>query len=309
MEKKTFTILGLALFAMAACVTAVQAAVSALVKALRPEWVAQPWFSLALVAVFYFIGAPVFYLVARRVPREAPGKVQPLSAGRMLGLFCVAMSLVYVGSWIGLGVTTVLTNIFGGTTLNPVADIITGNSLWLVVPVVCIASPFMEELVFRKLLLDRVRPFGDRVAILYTGLAFGLYHMNFAQFFYAAAVGFLFAYIALRTNSFLYSFALHALVNLVGSVVMPLLMAGALAGDLTDPAALLTPNTLIAVGLMVLFFAGCFVYLLAARRRFTLQPARWRFSVPIGPRVILLNPGALLYTAGCLVFFFLAVSI
>ncbi|MEA4912528.1 MAG: type II CAAX endopeptidase family protein [Oscillospiraceae bacterium] len=309
MEKKTFTTLGLALCAMAASVTAAQTLLAALVRAVRPLWAAQPWFLLALVPVFYFLGAPLFYLLVRRLPRETRTEKRPLSFWHFAGVFCLAMALVYIGSWVGLLVTSMLAPLFGGSTLNPVADIISGNSLWLIVLIVGILSPLAEELVFRKLLLDRLRPFGDRVAILYSALAFALYHMNFSQFFYAFLVGCLLAYVALRTNSFFFPAALHSLVNLVGSVLMPLLLGDATNADLTDPTALLTPQLLAAVLLLTVFFVGALADILANRRRFALQPARWRFSVPVDGRLILLNAGSLLYIAGCLVFFFFSLAV
>ena len=42
---------------------------------------------------------------------------------------------------------------------------------------------------FRKLLIDRIVPFGQRVAVVVSGLAFGLFHGNFYQFFYAFSLG------------------------------------------------------------------------------------------------------------------------
>lgn len=84
-----------------------------------------------------------------------------------------------------------------------------------------ILAPILEELVFRKLLLDRVRHWGDRLSILISALFFACYHTNLFQFFYAFAVGALFAYLTLRTGTVRYSILLHGLINLVGGRPCP----------------------------------------------------------------------------------------
>ena len=48
---------------------------------------------------------------------------------------------------------------------------------------------------------------------------FGLFHGNFGQFFYAFAVGSVFAYVALRTGGIRYTVVLHFLVNFFGMTV------------------------------------------------------------------------------------------
>lgn len=62
-------------------------------------------------------------------------------------------------------------------------------------------------------------PWGEQVAIFGSAFLFGLFHGNFGQFFYAFAVGAVFAYVALRTGGIRYTVALHFLVNLLGMTV------------------------------------------------------------------------------------------
>ena len=76
-----------------------------------------------------------------------------------------------------------------------------------------IAAPIIEELIFRKLLIDRISPFGEKTAIFASALAFGLVHGNFSQFFYAFAIGLLFGYIYVKTRNILYTIVLHMFVN------------------------------------------------------------------------------------------------
>ena len=71
----------------------------------------------------------------------------------------------------------------------------------------------------RELILRRLAPWGEPVAIFGSAFLFGLFHGNFGQFFYAFAVGAVFAYVALRTGGIRYTVALHFLVNLLGMTV------------------------------------------------------------------------------------------
>jgi membrane protease YdiL (CAAX protease family) len=86
---------------------------------------------------------------------------------------------------------------------------------------VCICAPLGEELLFRKLLIDRVRRFGDLTAILLSGFLFGLFHGNLFQFFYAALVGMILAYVYTRSGRYSLCVIMHSVINFVGSVVSP----------------------------------------------------------------------------------------
>ena len=64
-----------------------------------------------------------------------------------------------------------------------------------------IVGPIFEEWLFRKQLIDHTRKYGEKTAILLSGLAFGLFHMNLFQFFYAFLLGLMFGYVYTRTSS------------------------------------------------------------------------------------------------------------
>lgn len=106
--------------------------------------------------------------------------------------------------------------------LNPLIDVFQNSNYILTLIYASVVAPIVEELIFRKLLLDRLRRYGDIPAILMTGIAFGLFHMNLSQMFYAAALGFIFAYVTIRTNTVRYSILLHIMINFIGTVISPL---------------------------------------------------------------------------------------
>lgn len=80
---------------------------------------------------------------------------------------------------------------------------------------ICIVAPIAEEYIFRDLLLKPLRAFGDKTAILVTGLVFGLYHGNFDQFAYAFLAGMFYSMIAVKYNSIVPTIILHSFNNTI----------------------------------------------------------------------------------------------
>ena len=128
-----------------------------------------------------------------------------------------------VGNLVGIGVNLLLSP--GSVDLVSDLASASGASLETVVAFVVLA-PVFEELVFRKVIVDRVLPFGEWPAILFSGITFGLFHGNLTQFFYAALLGMVLAYVYIRTGNVLYTIGIHACINFLGGV-LPLLVPAA----------------------------------------------------------------------------------
>lgn len=79
-----------------------------------------------------------------------------------------------------------------------------------------LVSPITEEIVFRGLVFNRIRRYYKAtVAIVLSGLLFGVYHGNLVQGLYGTCMGILLAYIYERMHSFLFPCLFHAVANLV----------------------------------------------------------------------------------------------
>lgn len=88
------------------------------------------------------------------------------------------------------------------------------QSGWLGILCVAVLGPVLEELLFRgavtKVLLQKYSP---TVAILLSGLLFGLFHINPAQVVSASLIGFLLAWLYWRTRSVVPGILIHILNN------------------------------------------------------------------------------------------------
>ncbi len=100
---------------------------------------------------------------------------------------------------------------------NVVTDMLTGvdqTSPLMLFLIVGILGPVVEEVVFRGILLSGYRRTGRILgAILWTGLLFGLYHMNLNQFGYAMLIGIASAFMVESTGSLIPSIIMHCGIN------------------------------------------------------------------------------------------------
>ena len=178
-----------------------------------------PWLS-GHQALSYILGYICIYgispllllLLIHRLPKgESPGlPLSPRALGRAM-VFSLGMSSL--ANYVTLGIITLMETT-GLTTGNPMEAQISSLPFWLNFLIAGVSAPICEELIFRKLLLDRLRPMGDRAAIWISGVAFGLFHMNLYQFFYATLLGLIFAGIVLKTGKLYHSILLHAGINI-----------------------------------------------------------------------------------------------
>jgi len=78
---------------------------------------------------------------------------------------------------------------------------------------VAVLPGIFEEFVHRGMLLRGYQKLGAKRAIIFSGLLFGLMHVNINQFFYAFVIGMIFAIIALATKSIFPSMIIHFMNN------------------------------------------------------------------------------------------------
>ncbi len=172
----------------------------------------------------YAIAFPIFFLIVKgmRVSEKTKDKKR-LGAKDLIMLVFMAYLLMFLGSLIGNSINSMVGNITGSMPENSIDSIISGTPAYVIFIFTCILAPIFEELIFRKLMIDRLALFGDMAAVIFSAVAFGLFHGNLYQFFYAAFVGALFGFVYVKTRRVEYTILLHAVINFLGSVaVMPM---------------------------------------------------------------------------------------
>lgn len=284
-HRERFSRLGWALAAQMAAMLAVQTALLLAAQALAPALVRSGVF-LWLVSVLsaYGAGVPAAWLVLRGTEEAPPQPGAPLGPGRFFRSYLAGLGLMYLVNLATLALMGLVGLLRGQTVENPV-DNMADYPLVLNLLLGCVIAPVCEEYLFRGLLLNRLRPYGERFAVWASALCFGLFHGNFSQFFYACAIGVLFAGVVLKTGRLRQAMLLHALINFVGTGLIPLLSGLGEAG-----------NWLLTLLVLAAMFVGL-AFLPAMRREFSPAPGWKGLTAGEAWKCFLVNPGMLCFLA------------
>lgn len=312
--KKAFSTIGFAL-----CAILVIASFLQLLWFMIPEllWGEDNWLTasswgiwIGTFAPLYCIAIPIGLLIMRKIPAQAPAD-HKLEARHFWVILPVCFFLMYSGNFVGNFLSSVLS---GGNAQNELLDYaMDTNPLKILVMV--ILAPFLEEYVCRKQIIDRTRQYGEKTAVFLSALTFGLLHQNLFQFFYAFALGLVFAYIYLRTGRLRYPVILHSIINFMGAVIAPWILSlldyNALTGmDPNAPAeevlglyAQNLPGLLVC--LLYAFIVGGMaiaglVLLCAHRKQLIWKVSETPLPPKSGVKTVYLSAGMLLYILLCL---------
>lgn len=305
---KHFSRLGLGAFVILAAGSVLQLLAGVLAELLWPQWMSSSW-GMWLVAYvpLYLIAVPLGLWIFRAVPARVPERAA-VKPGRFAVAAIISIFMMYAGNLVGTLVTTLLQGLSPLSAANPVESMVTDTALLPRALFVVVLAPIIEEYIFRKQLIDRMRNYGEKLAVITSALMFGLFHGNLSQLFYAFALGLVFGYVYVRSGKLRYSIALHMFINFLGGVLAPFLLEKLAVLDAMqalDEAALmeLAPWLLAFLGyaftLVGLAVAGL-VLLCINARKLTFTPAELELPKKQRFRTVWVNAGMLLLLAACL---------
>jgi membrane protease YdiL (CAAX protease family) len=180
--------------------------------------------------------------MTRNMRKRADIKVRKLGADEFFILILISEAAMLLGALISNLIGSFFGYVLGSTPENSVDALVSGGELVLTSLMACVFAPIFEELMFRKILFDRMSVYGDRLAILVTSVAFGLFHANLYQLFYTACFGFVLGYAYARTRRIKYPIMLHMIANFLGTIPALLLSDYVLNVPEIDPSATVTPE-------------------------------------------------------------------
>ena len=212
-----------------------------------------------LYALCFAAPAFCFYLFARRDKDYQPLDLS-FSLPRHVPLYIfVAIAVVsaagYVNSYlldlISFDILPDLVSVGTGATTNV--------ELVLMVFTMAIVPGFIEELLFRGVILKNMLPFGRTTAVVASAFLFGVMHQNPAQFFYTTVAGLVLGYIYVHTRSLWCTVIIHMCNNFLAVVYTVL-------GERLSPE--IHPVVVLWIELFVFLLGGaCAVYLILRTRR------------------------------------------
>lgn len=254
------------------------------------------------------IALPVFYAIVKKIPTNAPEK-KKMGFGNFMACVCMMYAISIAGSLLGQFINGILSSATGRVSEANI-DALFNTDFFMTALYCVIAAPIVEELVFRKLLIDKLQVYSEKYAVLLSGLTFGLMHGNFEQFFYTFFMGCLLAYIYIRTGRITYTVILHFILNGVSTALQYLMTKISVMNELenlTDAQlmeSLLQDETqLIAFMLMtvivvaeyVMAFIGLILLIVRRKRFFLLDKGQ-----EISAGTVFLNYGMILAFAAML---------
>ena len=176
-------------------------------------------YNLAATRGGYLVAIPVSFFICRR-RYDQPALTKRAVSVRQIGCWFVSgIFLMVAGQMIGASVEKTLYHFLGQPPVDLVNEMLDQMSLWMIAADVCLLGPICEELLFRRLLANRLSRYGQKPAAIVSALLFGLYHANFGQFFYAFGLGILLAYAYFQTGRFWVPLLLHILFNIYGGLL------------------------------------------------------------------------------------------
>lgn len=174
---------------------------------------------LILMLSMYAISMPLMGMLIRTVPKEPSQEKKKMTVGQWIITFIICYAGMYLANILGNIITAIISVVKGSAVSNDILNIATSNDVWCNALIMVLLAPIAEELLFRKLLIDRTAKYGEGISVLFSALFFGLFHGNLNQFAYAFVIGGIFGFIYVKTRNIKYTIFMHMLINFLGSIV------------------------------------------------------------------------------------------
>ncbi len=312
-EKKQIAAPLLAISFIFLCSLVLQVLLITAVQLFAPSLAQKNWYVIAMSSVpMYAVAMPLSLFFYRFSKAEPPQHRKKLGFLTFLGLVAICFTLTYLGSILGTVINSIIGVITGEPPVNDMQELTTSTPLWANLLFVGILAPVLEEIFFRKLVIDRLLRYGELPAVLISGLAFGLIHGNFYQFFYASLMGFVFGYIYIRTGRLRYTVALHMIINLVGGVFTSEIIKRVDLDALLAGTLKIGPENILPILLFFLYsaFIGACFHGAVVATIFLVRKIRFgKPTIPVDKktllRIIFLNAGVWAFLAVVVLLFLL----
>ena len=313
--KSTFSKLGLMFLLGTIIIYALQYGVSWIIGQWKPEWLEDMTSSLIVSMVpMYLLGMPALIALVKKLPAIQP-KQHTMKKWQFALALVMCFGVMYLSNYVGVFLAFLIGLFLGNPVSNDIAIIATSANMGVTFVIMVILAPLYEEYIFRKLIVDRTLRYGQGVAIVLSGLMFGLFHGNLNQFIYATALGMFLAFLYVKTGKLKITIAIHMIVNFMGSVVAVLLLKAIKFEELMaleENMSSMEAYTQHVMQLVMDNLAGYIAYLgyaclifgsmiagmvlfIVFRKRFKLE--KGEVSIPKGQRfhTVILNPGMIAY--------------
>ena len=304
-ERRNLSRIGWALSGYLALVNLVAMTIYSVCNAFFPEAANHALFPFAQQIVPpYLLGFPLFALLLTGMPKKKPER-KKLGFDGWITFLAVSFFLMLAGNYIAGGLMTVMEEIRGTEITNAIDQQITQSSPLSNLILIVIIAPIAEELMCRKLIIDRLLPYSEALAVLTGGIFFGLLHGNFYQFFYAVFLGLLFSYVYVKTGNILHTILMHMIINFTGSIITDFI--NKMTSDLASAPTSINPweivGSVYSMAMLTLAVCGGILFFRKIKERDLKKTGERWLTHPTQLRLAWCNSGTITFCVLCLLMF------
>lgn len=295
-NRRFFSKIGFNYFALGIIVLVLNLFIGLFISIINPNLLSNQTMMTFFSAILtYLLPLPIFIYIMRKTEAKTLEK-HKMTVKTFVICISITMFLMWIGNIMGVIITSGIGSLIQHEVANPINDVINNSGLVANLIIITTIAPIFEELIFRKLLIDRTIKYGGTISVLLSGLLFAFFHGNLNQFFYAFLLGGFFAIIYIKTGQIKYTIGLHMIINFIGSVVS--LFVSQPLMDLAN-GSVISPTSTFGVILYILITLGLTVMGLIYsikyfdKSRFDGSEKEIILKNPVS--TILLNPGIICF--------------
>ena len=218
-NRRFFSKIGFNYFALGIIVLVLNLFIGLFISIINPNLLSNQTMMTFFSAIWpYLLPLPKFIYIMRKTEAKTLEK-HKMTVKTFVICISITMFLMWIGNIMGVIITSGIGSLIQHEVANPINDVINNSGLVANLIIITTIAPIFEELIFRKLLIDRTIKYGGTISVLLSGLLFAFFHGNLNQFFYAFLLGGFFAIIYIKTGQIKYTIGLHMIINFIGSVV------------------------------------------------------------------------------------------
>lgn len=303
-KKKDVTLLKLggAFSALLGIVIFAQIAIAIAVQLLLPQFESHLLYTYVLSFVpLYVFGLPPCLIILGK-KEDLPKVRGSISPSDFFALIISTIGFSMLANLFGTCLMFVAEKMGANPFENPVNGLLSGTNIYIAFAALVVIAPIGEEFIFRRLIIDRAKKYGELYAVMLSAVMFGAFHMNIYQFFYTFIVGFILAYVYIKKGRLIYSIILHALLNFICGIIPTILLQ-----NYNDVLPLIESGSPEAIADSLMPLLGLLLYLfimlccmVAAVVLFFIYFGRVSFKSGETKKGIIFSPLILLFIAICL---------
>lgn len=218
-NRRFFSKIGFNYFALGIIVLVLNLFIGLFINMINPNLLSNQTMMTFFSAIWtYLLPLPIFIYIMRKTEAKTLEK-HKMTVKTFVICISITMFLMWIGNIMGVIITSGIGSLIQHEVANPIHDVINNSGLVANLIIITTIAPIFEELIFRKLLIDRTIKYGGTISVLLSGLLFAFFHGNLNQFFYAFLLGGFFAIVYIKTGQIKYTIGLHMIINFIGSVV------------------------------------------------------------------------------------------